>query len=548
MVVAIRDTATRQSGDVTERQDYAAKNSGANKDGTGGGSPGIEADPDEEEDVEEPEESEGKKKPLMMEVFRTGTHTSSEGHEMRFTNQMVDEAIASHNNEVFRVPLIVSHETSGIPDGHLPDSKLAFGVVDHFKRVGSKVYAVFKKYSDKVKSWIADGQVHSISSSFYLPEARTNPHPGKLSFRHIALLGSEPPAVKGMAAPELAEQGVFAYSSSDEGSVSFSSPACAAVTYALVGAPWQPPDDNDDDENSPFAAVATALSGLRDMLIAENGVEAGESTIPAETIRALSMAAAEPYVQEEDINPVLQQLFERLGRIEEKCWMLQDAMRSAPASAYSQPPQSTQGHETMTVKANETSAQVNNAEQPAVPPTSVVSMAEFEELKRSNEALKAQAEASSRALVELAVERRRDRVASIIKTYNEALIPCFTEAREVTFTEGSEQKTDNITLSQFLMSLKDWQLSFFETFAASMPAMRMEGEVIPNGDFTEVGSDTASYSHNGTPIPQAQLGEYVGKIAKQKVIESRKNGINLSEIDAVNAVMGEIGIPLEMTR
>ena len=52
--------------------------------------------------------------------------------------------------------------------------------------------------------------IPKVSASFYAPESKINPEPGQWSLRHVAMLGAQPPAVKGLKG--------FAYSEeSDEG-------------------------------------------------------------------------------------------------------------------------------------------------------------------------------------------------------------------------------------------------------------------------------------------------------------------------------------------
>ena len=70
----------------------------------------------------------------------------------------------------------------------------------------------------------------SVSSSLYTPNSAANPYPGKWSLRHIAGLGKEPPAIKGMMPLSLAEflageqEGAIAFdefNTPEDGSVSF---------------------------------------------------------------------------------------------------------------------------------------------------------------------------------------------------------------------------------------------------------------------------------------------------------------------------------------
>lgn len=140
-----------------------------------------------------------------MEVFRIGTYTDSSGKVIKFNPQDVDYAIKNYKPSNFRVPLIVSHDTGGIADRKLPDSELAYGVPESFTRKGDRVYAKFSKIAPQFVDWVRNGQIHSISSSFYLPGSPSSPDPKGLMFRHVAALGKSAPAVKGMEPLKLSE-------------------------------------------------------------------------------------------------------------------------------------------------------------------------------------------------------------------------------------------------------------------------------------------------------------------------------------------------------
>ena len=73
------------------------------------------------------------------------------------------------------------------------------------------------------------GLYKKVSASFYSPDSKINPEPGKWSLRHVALLGAQPPAIKGLKG--------FAYEESPDGVLDF------AVTLA--------PDQVFDNELGP---------------------------------------------------------------------------------------------------------------------------------------------------------------------------------------------------------------------------------------------------------------------------------------------------------
>ena len=58
-----------------------------------------------------------------------------------------------------------------------------------------------------MEDYVKNGLYKKVSASFYSPESKINPEPGKWSLRHVAMLGAQPPAVKGLKG--------FAYSEED---------------------------------------------------------------------------------------------------------------------------------------------------------------------------------------------------------------------------------------------------------------------------------------------------------------------------------------------
>jgi hypothetical protein len=130
------------------------------------------------------------KKPFELEILRTGLLTSNSGYKMDVAVADLQAIADGYDPTNFRAPLIISHNTQGIPDQDLAEHpELAYGTPDSLKVEGNRLKALFKKYSPKVKKWFDDGSLLSVSSSLYLPNSPNNPNPGKPSLRHIAATG-----------------------------------------------------------------------------------------------------------------------------------------------------------------------------------------------------------------------------------------------------------------------------------------------------------------------------------------------------------------------
>jgi hypothetical protein len=73
----------------------------------------------------------------------------------------------------------------------------SFGWIQGFSREGQNLYADVS-FTDTAKDLVKNGHYRKVSISFYSPDSQINPHGGKWSARHLALLGASPPAVKGL--------------------------------------------------------------------------------------------------------------------------------------------------------------------------------------------------------------------------------------------------------------------------------------------------------------------------------------------------------------
>ena len=89
------------------------------------------------------------------------------------------------------------------------DSLPAYGWIQGFSKQGGNLYADVA-FTDTAKDLVKDGHYRKVSISFYSPDSAINPHKGKWSARHLALLGASPPAVKGLEPFSFSEvEGVY---------------------------------------------------------------------------------------------------------------------------------------------------------------------------------------------------------------------------------------------------------------------------------------------------------------------------------------------------
>lgn len=237
-----------------------------------------------------------------IEILRTGTHISNSGDAYTFTHEDLQEVVDSYDPQNFRAPLIVSHDTKGIDDKKLPDSQLAYGTPKFLKKVGDRVKAVFEQISPQFVGWVKDKQILGISPSLYLKNSPNNPTPGKLSLRHIAGLGVDPPAIKGLAPLSLSELTQYTQQDTSEARAAlerswavpianFSNPEPVGVaSFSMpMSTNFAPPIIM-----SKFLALGMIdlMQSLRDRLIEERGVDAANQVLPADRINWLREEAA----------------------------------------------------------------------------------------------------------------------------------------------------------------------------------------------------------------------------------------------------------------
>lgn len=152
------------------------------------------------------------KKVILVEMFRAGPQISSTGQKMVFKEEDLDQVVKTYNTKTHEAPLIIGHDAD--------DGTAALGWVREVWRKGVELWGKVE-LTPKAESLIRDGVFKKVSSSFYLPEAETNPSPGFLSLRHLGLVPI--PAVKGLAAfSEITEQQTITFApSGGESSISF---------------------------------------------------------------------------------------------------------------------------------------------------------------------------------------------------------------------------------------------------------------------------------------------------------------------------------------
>ena len=129
------------------------------------------------------------KRTVYIELFRSGPQISSSGQKMVFADEDLDQVVTSYNPSKHEAPLIIGHDQD--------DGTPALGWVREVWRKGKSLWGKVE-LTPKAERLVRDGVFKKVSSSFYLPDADTNPTPGQLALRHLGLVSI--PAVKGLTA------------------------------------------------------------------------------------------------------------------------------------------------------------------------------------------------------------------------------------------------------------------------------------------------------------------------------------------------------------
>lgn len=187
---------------------------------------------------------------MRHEIFRAGTRTDNSGRTITITPEQV-AAIASHYSpDKHEAPIVVGHPSTNAP---------AYGWVGSLKAENGTLFADFAQVDDDFAELVKKGRYKKVSASFYPPNHPSNPQPENWYLRHVGFLGAHPPAVKGLAAINFADD--------EDGVVSFGESG------------W---------------ALARMLRNLREWLIGKDGIEAADRVLPDWQIDAVAPPLPEP--------------------------------------------------------------------------------------------------------------------------------------------------------------------------------------------------------------------------------------------------------------
>lgn len=197
---------------------------------------------------------------IQIEIFAPGRHQPLQGAPLSFSEADLAAAAAAYDPALHEAPLVVGHPRTDAP---------AYGWVQGLGLAGGKLVATPHQVDPAFAELVNAGRFKKVSASFYPPDSPANPRPGVFYLKHVGFLGATPPAVKGLKSVSFAED-------DDAGVVT--------IEFAAPE-PWR--------LAAAFRSARRLFAGLRDMLVADKGVEQAEQLLPGWELDNLATAIAE---------------------------------------------------------------------------------------------------------------------------------------------------------------------------------------------------------------------------------------------------------------
>ncbi|MGE4298912.1 MAG: phage protease [Desulfovibrionaceae bacterium] len=176
-----------------------------------------------------------------IQIMKAGTHQPMGGGEVSFSEADLAACAAAYDPARHEAPLVVGH-----PAGNAP----AYGWVTGLSSEAGLVAEV-GQVNPEFAELVRQGAFKKVSASFYTPDSPANPVPGGYYLRHVGFLGAQPPAVKGLAPVEFADD----------------AQGCVTVEFGEL------------EVGSALRAISQILRKLKNWLIAEQGQEKADDII-----------------------------------------------------------------------------------------------------------------------------------------------------------------------------------------------------------------------------------------------------------------------------
>lgn len=194
-----------------------------------------------------------------FQIFKPGKHVSANGQALEFSDADLKASIEAYDPKIHEAPITVGHPKDNLPAyGWI--AGLATGSAGSMDAVPSQVEPTFEEM-------VASGRFKKRSASFYMPDSPNNPVPGVYYLRHVAFLGAQPPAVKGLKDVAFSEDGAI--------TVDFDDSANHSDGYST-------------------SLIAGVVRRIREWLIADKGIDTADQVVPNYVVTDLEAEARKP--------------------------------------------------------------------------------------------------------------------------------------------------------------------------------------------------------------------------------------------------------------
>lgn len=208
------------------------------------------------------------KKNRRIETFRPGTHTSSQGVELVFTAEQLQDLATSYDAVNAPAPIVLGHPTMDAP---------AFGWAAGFSYDATRERLDADLGDDldpQFTAAVEAGKFRKVSLALFPPSHSANPKPGHWYPRHIGFLGAAAPAVTGLKPVAFADGQPFHFDAGTERDL-------VEVEFACSASGW---------------AVRDALGRIRDFFIDKFGLETADKALPSYLVESVNPPESPAYV------------------------------------------------------------------------------------------------------------------------------------------------------------------------------------------------------------------------------------------------------------
>lgn len=213
-----------------------------------------------------------------IEIFRAGSHTSSNGVERTYTPEELAATAQAYDPASFAAPVVVGHPQTDDP---------AYAWVRSLEYRDGTLQAHVDQVDPDFAEIVKAGRFRKVSASFYLPDSPHNPRPGTLYLKHIGFLGAAAPAVKGLKPLSLE------HSEHSDETVVFETATETDTTFS-EGEPMSDSTSATEVQTVPAAATGPTPEDLK--VLEDNLKQQAEALKAKETtllLRELALAKAE---------------------------------------------------------------------------------------------------------------------------------------------------------------------------------------------------------------------------------------------------------------